>query len=177
MESTPPRAPSAPIPGDDAERLFLTLGPRLQRILDRDLAVPVEMAEDACQVAWSRLLGQRHLAPERTLAWLATTAVREALRTRRREALQDSLDAPSADGDPIGWALPQPGPKIHDVVEHRDLLRSIGTLPHRQRRMLWLQAAGFTYEEISGEVGCTPRTVERQLGRARQRLRGRAAMA
>ncbi|MBV8956985.1 MAG: sigma-70 region 4 domain-containing protein, partial [Solirubrobacterales bacterium] len=39
-----------------------------------------------------------------------------------------------------------------------------------QQRILWLHALGLTYAEIADYEGCTLRTVERQLLRARRRI-------
>jgi RNA polymerase sigma factor (sigma-70 family) len=131
--------------------------------------------EDACQLAWSRLLRTPEVQPVGALSWLVTTAVREAIRASRREELELSLDeeAPES-GEPAGWGLVD-ALDVHEVAARREVIRSIGDLPERQRRMLWLQAAGFTHSEISREVGCTRRTVVRQLARAKQRLRAEAA--
>jgi DNA-directed RNA polymerase specialized sigma24 family protein len=44
-----------------------------------------------------------------------------------------------------------------------------------KQRLLWLHALGLTYAEIALYAGCTPRTVERQLLRAKRAMRARAA--
>jgi DNA-directed RNA polymerase specialized sigma24 family protein len=41
----------------------------------------------------------------------------------------------------------------------------------RQRMVLVLQAAGFSYEESAASLGMSRRTVERQIMRGRQELR------
>ena len=51
-------------------------------------------------------------------------------------------------------------------------LHVIGTLPIRQQRLLWLQGLGLSYAEMARHESCTPRTVERQLLRARGAIRG-----
>ena len=44
-------------------------------------------------------------------------------------------------------------------------------LPERQQRLVWLQGLGLSYTEMAAHEGATPRTVERQLMRAKKRLR------
>jgi DNA-directed RNA polymerase specialized sigma24 family protein len=43
-------------------------------------------------------------------------------------------------------------------------------LPERQRRLIVLQALGCSYAELATLTGDTPRTVDRQLARAKRRL-------
>ena len=40
--------------------------------------------------------------------------------------------------------------------------------------MLWLQGIGLSYDDIAATTGCTNRTVERQLLRAKRTLRSGA---
>ena len=50
-------------------------------------------------------------------------------------------------------------------------LRAVGeVLPERQRRLIALQAIGCSYAELAALTGDTPRTVDRQLARAKRRL-------
>jgi RNA polymerase sigma factor (sigma-70 family) len=46
----------------------------------------------------------------------------------------------------------------------------LSRLPQRQRQMVWLHGAGLSYVEIAAATGCTRRTVERQLLRAKRAL-------
>ncbi len=57
------------------------------------------------------------------------------------------------------------------VVAAREALRSLAVLPPRQRRILGLFAGGRSYREIATITGDSPRTVERQLMRAKTRAR------
>jgi DNA-directed RNA polymerase specialized sigma24 family protein len=54
------------------------------------------------------------------------------------------------------------------------LLGHLRALPIRQQRLLWLHALGLTYTEMAAHEGCTRRTVERQLLRAKRGVRARA---
>jgi RNA polymerase sigma factor (sigma-70 family) len=142
------------------------------RIVVRNASEPV--VEDACQFAWDRLVHHRaHVNGETVFAWLARTAVREALKLSLREERLQSLDEVfelAGDAAIVG-EVPAPD----EVTERRERLRAMGGLPARQQRILWLQALGLNYSEMAEQTGCTPRTVERQLLRARRALREAAA--
>ncbi len=60
---------------------------------------------------------------------------------------------------------------LEDVVERRARLDAIRDLPERQQRLVWLQGLGLSYAEMAGYTGASPRTVERQLLRAKRALR------
>jgi RNA polymerase sigma factor (sigma-70 family) len=155
---------------DEVGVLYQRLAPRLERIVRFDVRAPDAVIEDACQVAWTRLVdhGDR-VRRETALPWLATTAVREACRLVRRAGREPSLDAltevPRADRA----ASVVPGPD--EVAEQHEQLASIRGLPARQQRLLWLQALGLNYVEMADHEGCTRRTVERQLLRAKHSIR------
>jgi RNA polymerase sigma factor (sigma-70 family) len=160
--------------------LFCALSPRLERIVRGGVRAPEPVIEDACQSAWKRLIDHSdRVSRERALAWLATTALHEALRLAGREQREVSLEELAGTDGPRS-ELPRPvlrsrGPGPHELVELRDRLGALGGLPERQRRLLWMHAFGFTYEEMSRETGCSRRTVERQLLRAKRRARVLAA--
>ena len=147
---------------ENADRLYKALAPSLERIVRAHVRAPDSVIEDACQHAWGRLVrndgGLRH--EQAALSWLATTAVREAWRLARSSQLELPLEA-----------VPAIAPDPHDVLERREQLRSLAILPARQQRMLWLQGLGLSYFEMAEHEGCSRRTVERQLLRAKERLR------
>ncbi|MGA2926187.1 MAG: sigma factor-like helix-turn-helix DNA-binding protein [Solirubrobacteraceae bacterium] len=67
---------------------------------------------------------------------------------------------------------PAPGGELADrAIERLHHRTELAALPARQRRLLALQAFGLSYAEIAAREGCTPRTVERQLLRAKRALR------
>jgi RNA polymerase sigma factor (sigma-70 family) len=150
----------------EIESLYRHLAPRLERIVRYDVRAPDAVIEDACQIAWCRLLHHRHRVHRQTaLPWLATTAVREALKLYKRgardlplEVLAGGISAPLAAGP-------------EELVEQLDQLSAVATLPARQRRLMWLQGLGFSYGEMAGREGCTKRTVERQVLRAKRTIR------
>jgi RNA polymerase sigma factor (sigma-70 family) len=175
MECAYPAATGEGDPGlvDDIGELYRSLSKSLERIVRAGVHAPEPVIEEACQFAWSRLVYHRdRVRRETALAWLTRTAVREAFKVTRRACRELSLDAA------------EPAPTIHDqllvpcpaeLVEQRDRLASLSSLPRRQQRVLWLRGLGLSYEEIAGRECCSARTVERQLFHARNRLRASEA--
>ncbi len=143
---------------------------RLEQIVRVGVRAPQAVIEDACQVAWSRLVFHAHsIRRETALPWLVTTAIRHAVKVIGRQAREVSLERMDE------YAL-QPldrlrAPAPDELVERRQRLDEVCLLPVRQRRLVWLQALGLSYDEIAVREGCTIRTVERQLGRARRTMR------
>jgi RNA polymerase sigma factor (sigma-70 family) len=149
----------------DIGDLYTALSGRLEKIVRAVVRAPDVVVEDACQFAWSRLLYHRERVRRDTaLGWLAKTAVREASRATRRRARELPLDA---DVPTVRARVPGPA----ELVEQTQTLKAIGSLPRRQQRVLWLTGLGLSYREMARHETCTPRTVERQLTRARQNLR------
>ena len=141
---------------------------RLEQIVRLDVRAPDVVIEDACQFAWSRLLHHRNRVHQETvMTWLAHTAVHEAFKLLRRARRELSLEADSE--EPL--LTPDPAPAPYELIERRERLDGIHRLPERQQRVLWLHVLGLSYAEIALREGCTVRTVERQLLRARQRVR------
>ena len=144
--------------------LYATHAVRVRRLVHLRLTAPDAVVEDACQVAWMRLIRNRERVRRQTAAsWLVRVAAREALRLMDRggrdRSLEDLGDQPILAPDPI---------EAFDDSHAR--LGAVDLLPERQRRLVWLQGLGFSYSEMAGVTGDSPRTVERQLGRARQKL-------
>jgi RNA polymerase sigma factor (sigma-70 family) len=156
----------------DVGDLYRSLSGPLQRIVRGGVRAPEAVIEEACQFAWTRLVCHQHRVHRDTaLGWLARTASREAIRLVRRSSRElpfDSAETTAA----APRVMVDPGPA--DLVERRARLATLGSLPLRQQRLLWLRGLGLSYDEIALRDGCTARTVERQLNRARSALRSRA---
>jgi RNA polymerase sigma factor (sigma-70 family) len=154
----------------DVAALYRALAPRLDRIVRRDVREADSVIEDACQFAWSRFVDRADsVRGEAALAWLTKTAVHEACKLARRARRDVSLDAAV---EQVGeWLMEGRAPAVDEVVERRARIDAIERLPDRQRRLVWLQGLGFSYAEMASSTGCTQRTVERQLLRAKRRLR------
>lgn len=157
----------------DIGELYGAVAGRLEQIVRTDVRASDAVIEDACQVAWYRLLrhGDR-VERETVVAWLARTAIHEAFRSLRRGRREESLEgAIDDDGDGLAFSTAPVTP--HELLELREKLREIDELPVRQQRLVWLHAFGLTYVEIAAHEHCTRRTVDRQLLRARAALRER----
>lgn len=154
----------------DIGELYATLSKRLEHIVRSGVRAPEPVIEDACQFAWSRLIHHcNRVRREAVLSWLATTAIREAFKLIRRDGRELSLEAALENaGEPL---LRLDAPGAEELAEHHERLAELRSLPERQQRLLWLHGIGFTYGEMASYTGCTPRTVERQLLRAKRRLR------
>ena len=158
----------------DLDQLYRQLSPRLRQIVRSQVRASDPVIEDACQIAWSRLI--RHserVRREAALSWLATTAMREAVKLARRDGRELSLDAELERTGELPLPSRAPGPA--EVLELRDRLAELRQLPERQQRLVWMHAAGLTYLEKAERTGDTRRTVERQLLRAKGRLEREAA--
>jgi RNA polymerase sigma factor (sigma-70 family) len=159
---------------DDIARLYREEALSVRRLVRMQVVASSALVEDACQVAWCRLLVHRlRVRRESARAWLVQVAVHEALKALARERRERSLEAlQERDGgrdrerDAEPATLPTPA-LIDDLVEQRARLDCVRALPDRQRRLVWLQCLGLSYREMAGETGMTRRTVERQLIRAR----------
>lgn len=167
-----PRTPAAA----DLDGLYRTSAVRLTGVVRHALGAPEVVVEDACQSAWSKLVRHRQtVAREAAFSWLATTAVREALRIVARSERELSLEASLEDGGCAEAPRLPAELEPEQIVADRSRIEDLRGLPARQQRLLWLQALGCSHAEIAALSGCTTRTVHRQLHRARRRLRELAA--
>jgi RNA polymerase sigma factor (sigma-70 family) len=155
----------------DVAELYDELSKRLEQIVRIDVRAPDPVIEDACQFAWSRLVHHRdRVDRDSSLAWLARTAVHEALKLIRRDGRDLSLEAVlESSGDAI---LRLRAPQPDELVIARERLAQISVLPERQQRFLWMHGLGHSYAEMARSTACTRRTVERQLLRAKHAVRG-----
>jgi len=162
---------------DEVAALYRKEAVRVRKLVRSQVVASPALVEDACQVAWCRLVIHRaRVRRESARAWLVRVAVNEVLkalarerRERSLEALQECDERRDLGCDPEPSLLPTPM-LIEDLVEQRARLDSVRALPDRQCRLVWLQGLGLSYREMSGETGMTRRTVERQLMRARASL-------
>jgi RNA polymerase sigma factor (sigma-70 family) len=155
----------------DLAELYGQLSKRLERIVRRDVRAPDPVIEDACQFAWVTLVSHRdRVRRATTLPWLVKTAQHEAFKLIRRDGRDHSLEATleQAGDGPLRLAAPDP----QELVVAHDRLAQLERLPARQQRLMWLQGFGLSYTEMAQHTGDTTRTVERQLLRARQAVRG-----
>ena len=156
--------------GSDLEGLYRLLARRLERIVRFGVQAPQPLIEDACQFAWVRLIhNQTRVHRETAFQWLVKTASHEALKLMGRGPRVESLDAELDASGQLPARDPRAGPP--EIVEQRERLATLASLPVRQQRLLWLYGLGLKYDEIALRDGVSTRTVERQLQMARVRLR------
>jgi len=157
----------------DVGELYGSLASRLEQIVRLDVRASDAVIEDACQFAWCRLLDHSHRVHRETvMAWLARTAVREACKLVRRHRRELSLDAVLEGGAEPAWAIAPAGPDR--ILDYTEQIGELRRLPERQQRLIWLHAFGLNYIEMATYEGCTRRTVDRQLTRARAALHERS---
>jgi RNA polymerase sigma factor (sigma-70 family) len=156
---------------DELGDLYRALAGQVRQTVRCSVRAPDTVIDDACQIAWDRLLRRwGDVSRETALPWLIRTANREALRLLRRAARDVPLDRLYLNGDQTSSrvAVATPSDQIAEFRAKLDLVRA---LPQRQQRLIWLQGFGFSYAEMADYTGATTRTVERQLMRAKRALR------
>ncbi len=151
-------------PCREHEALYRQHHARLLRAVAARVSAPAETIEDACSFAWLQLMRTEPEHGPRLFAWLRTVATREAIRLVQRDGRFDCFE-PELAVDPRQ-------PEIETVLEAREAARAVTSLRERQSRILLLKLAGYSYREIAERTGDSVLTVERQLLRARGRLRG-----
>jgi RNA polymerase sigma factor (sigma-70 family) len=147
--------------------LFAAYHDRLRVQLARIVRTSRENLEDACSFAWLQLL-RCSPEPETAYAWLVTVAVHEAVRLDRRSRRLSPLCR--EDGTMPGLCETADPVRLREQVLEAAATLDRARLTRRERRVLGLRAAGYSYGEIARMTGDSVRTVERQLWRARRKL-------
>jgi RNA polymerase sigma factor (sigma-70 family) len=160
--------PSPARRGDEAE-LYARLGRTLSEIVAHHVSTSRANVEDACSFAWLQMLRYQP-ARETLLAWLVRTGTREAIRLDRRDRRYEHATDDLGEPAPI-VSVCRPIEAHLDLLAARDAIAD-ARLRAREREILAAHIAGYRYSEIADATGITPRTVERQLLRAKRRLRG-----
>jgi RNA polymerase sigma-70 factor (ECF subfamily) len=142
---------------------------RLFRYLDR-LSSDPDLAADLAQEAFVRLY-RRGALPDTPEAWLISVAMnlfRNARATsgRRRRLLTVARGA-SAHADPP----PTPEQSLASKEIRSRVRQTIDRMPERERRLLLLQAEGFSYREIAVGLGLHEASIGTLLARARDQFR------
>jgi DNA-directed RNA polymerase specialized sigma24 family protein len=158
-----------PGPRGDEDELYRRHHRDLHRAVAHAVNAPRELIEDACQNAWTILLRSQ---PDRTsiFDWLYVVATREAFRLCERDRRHLHLETML----PVGsWdAVIADARSIDDILEAREALEILASLPDRQLADLTLLVAGFSYVEIAELTsGRTYTNVNKHLAKARARVR------
>lgn len=143
--------------------------PALRRAVAAAVVAPPTLVDDACSFAWTQLVRRRDRIQlgKGAYWWLYRVATREAWRladqSRRLHPVGTAVD--------VAALRPEDGDATFSRVDYHDAISALDAVPDRQRRLLLLLAAGFSYAEIARITGDSLRTVERQLYRGRRALR------
>jgi RNA polymerase sigma-70 factor (ECF subfamily) len=96
----------------------------------------------------------------------------EHFRAGRRDVRREAGPPPGSDSVPE-WDVAAPAPTPQEAALLAETLRLVlEGLREDQRPIVLLRLQGYSYQEISAQVGCTERTVERVLKGVRARLEG-----
>ena len=162
----PERVPSF---HDRFVELFDAHFPRLCRYLDRLSGEP-DLAADVVQEAFVKLY-RRGSLPDAPEAWLISVAMNlfrnvKTTRSRRRRLLTPARSE---------WSLSDPPPPPDEAVtaesSRRRVRLALDQLPDRERRMLLLQAEGYSYRDIAEALDLNEASVGALLARARRAFR------
>lgn len=148
-------------------QLFATAQSTLQRRVARAVNTDPETIEDACSHAWQQLITHPDVrldTDREPLTWLTRVAINEAISRHRRRDHGDELHQ-----DP-SLRERAAGQRVEDAVLGRARLRALRPLPERQRILILLQGAGYSYQEIAEMTGHSTRAVDRHLRRAQRNL-------
>jgi len=152
--------------------LFDAHDAQLLSAVGRRVAAQPATIADACSHAWTQLLAAEHVdlsVPWAPLAWLSTTAVREAWRLNSLEwrttpHSPNKLDAIIANhGDTA--------PDTAELAALHQRLELVDEIPERPRRFLLRLALGYSYDAISAAEGVSQTTTNKQIARAKRLLR------
>ncbi|MFI6739299.1 RNA polymerase sigma factor [Nonomuraea sp. NPDC050451] len=156
---------------DDPEERFTDLYDRHYRSVlgyallraERDLAEDV--SSETFLVAWRRLDD----VPEPPLPWLLGVARNLLAKQRdsrhRRQALVDRIVALTTPRDQLAWDVAE------HVIDRETALAALSALPeHDVEAMIFATWYGLPPEQAASVVGCSVRTYNVRLHRARKRL-------
>ncbi|HEY0350703.1 MAG TPA: sigma-70 family RNA polymerase sigma factor [Gemmatimonadales bacterium] len=149
--------------------LFEAQYPRLFRYLDRLSGEP-DLAADLAQEAFVRL-NQRGQMPDAPELWLVTVALnlfRNVKSTSsRRHRLMTLARAEAVQADPT----PTPAQVVESHESYERVRAALDKLPERDRKLLLLQAEGYSYRDIASALELNQASIGTLLARAKQAFR------
>jgi RNA polymerase sigma factor (sigma-70 family) len=183
------RSGSLAVRDDAARQIWARYFPRLLELARGHLAPRVRRREDEEDVAQSvyksfclRLRRGAFELEDRDALWglLVTLTLRKARnaanrhRRGRRDIRREREDAPADAAGVQQWSLERmeaAGPTPAEAAALAEVLeRLLARADPVQRRVIQLKLEGRTNKEIAQELRCVERTVERKLGRIREKL-------
>jgi RNA polymerase sigma factor (sigma-70 family) len=164
-----PAQPTTARRGQDPSELYRLHARALERKVAARIHTSHQTVEDACSFAWVQLL-THDVSAENVLGWLLVVAAHQALRLHQRSLRTDSLPE-TEDGEAIELPDPADGIAARERLIDACALLDQARLTERQRRLVGMQAAGYSHKELSQQTGSSVNTVARQLLRAHRRIR------
>ena len=138
---------------------------KLLRYLDRLLGDP-DLAAEIAQETFVKLY-RRGTMPEDVGAWLVAVANNLCRDERRRLQRRRRLLASRSPEVAMGDRSPAPDADLVPEERRRMVRTALDALPLRDRRLLLLRHAGFSYREIASGLGIPEFSVGSLLARAR----------
>lgn len=155
----------------DVTRLFDEHHQSLYRYLVR-LSGDVDLAADAVQEAFLRMMTRPPQREGGERAWLFTVGTNVILETARKRSRRGRLLAVAEGRSPIG----DPPRDPHEIVEadeRRRVVRdALAMLSEKERTALLMREEGFSHREIAEAVGTTTGSVGTLVARALDKLSG-----
>jgi RNA polymerase sigma-70 factor (ECF subfamily) len=135
-----------------------------------------DLAADALQEAFLRLVERPPAVAGGERAWLFTVATNVILETARTRTRRGRLLASAEARVPVG----DPPRDPHDLLEaderRRLVSRALATLSEKERTALLMREEGFSHREIPEAVGTTTGSVGALVARALDKLAGILAL-
>lgn len=142
------------------------------RLLGGDAAAAADVAQEAFVRAYQHA-GAFDPGRGTVRAWLFTLARRRALDELRRRRRHQTVPLESAPA-PLSAADPGAAEQMAASETGREIATAVASLPEDQRTAVILsEYHGLAHGEIAAVLGCSAKSVESRLYRARQTLRGK----
>jgi RNA polymerase sigma factor (sigma-70 family) len=157
--------------------LYAAHAGQLRDVVRKHGSQNTQIVQDACAHAWAQLIAAEQISLQRprrgVLAWLTTTANREAWRLQR-----DTTRVRATDSTAIDMLTAHPDDvAVDELVIARLRLDLVSQLPERPRRYLLRLALGYSYREIAAAEHVSYTTTNKQIARAKRLLRNLEAVS
>jgi len=154
--------------------LYAAHAGQLRDVVRKHASQNTQIVQDACAHAWAQLITAEQISLQRprrgVLAWLTTTANREAWRLQRDTTRVSPTDIDMLSAHPDDVA-------VDELVIARLRLDLVSQLPERPRRFLLRLALGYSYHEIAAAEQVSYTTTNKQIARAKRLLRNLEAVS
>jgi len=142
---------------------------RLFRYVDR-LSGDADLAADVTQEAFVRLY-RRGSMPDVPGAWLVSVAMNLFRSVRSAHSRRFRLLTPDRGKRAHSDPAPSPDARVQAIDQQQRVRFALDQVPERERRMLLLQAEGYSYHEIATMLDVNEASVGTLLARAKREFR------